>query len=244
MEAAVVLSIGHRALGSLVIAGVRVLYIKSHNLLIEVGVNRFVTIAKWAIFSLVFTITLGHIIETYFFRNPSSMVFYAFCTDLAPGLEDFESIFDHICALISLFANVAEFIFFLIIISELVRHKQSAASLLSSNRRNNVSRKRMHKNVVTGVGHFISWLIEFLLFFICHSIVTTQKDSLVLAHWIYFMLWPSINYVVFPTVQTLTSDNLRPHTFGCMYSICRKKKTSAQEIGMIEANLNNNAPLF
>ena len=69
MEAAVVLSIGHRALGSFVIAGVRVLYIKFHHLLIEVGVNRFVTVAKWAIFTLVLTITLGHVIETYFFRD-------------------------------------------------------------------------------------------------------------------------------------------------------------------------------
>ena len=69
VEAAVVLSIGHRALGSFVIAGVRVLYIKFHHLLIEVGVNRFVSVSKWTIFLLVFTITLGHVIETYFFRD-------------------------------------------------------------------------------------------------------------------------------------------------------------------------------
>ena len=69
MEAAVVLSIGHRALGSFVIAGVRVLYIKFNHLLVEVGVNRFVTVAKWTSFLLVLTITLGHVVETYFFRN-------------------------------------------------------------------------------------------------------------------------------------------------------------------------------
>ena len=63
MEAACVLSIGHRALGSLVIAGVRVLYIRHHHLLIEIGVNRFVTVAKWAVFSLVLTITLGTILK-------------------------------------------------------------------------------------------------------------------------------------------------------------------------------------
>ena len=132
MEAACVLSIGHRALGSLVIAGVRVLYIRHHHLLIEIGVNRFVTVAKWAVFSLVLTITLGHVVETFFFRNPSTMVYYAFFTALKPGVESFESIFDHICALISLFANVAEFFLFLVIISELVRHNRGAASLSSS----------------------------------------------------------------------------------------------------------------
>ena len=134
MEAACVLSIGHRALGSLVIAGVRVLYIRHHHLLIEIGVNRFVTVAKWAVFSLVLTITLGHVVETFFFRNPSTMVYYAFFMALKPGVESFESIFDHICALISLFANVAEFFLFLVIISELVRHNRGAASLSSTGR--------------------------------------------------------------------------------------------------------------
>ena len=74
----------------------------------------------------------GHVVETYFFRNPSTMVYYAFFTALKPGVESFESIFDHICALISLFANVAEFFLFLVIISELVRHNRGAASLSSS----------------------------------------------------------------------------------------------------------------
>ena len=46
----------------------------------------------------------------------------------------------------------------------------------------NVGQKRVHKNVVTGAGHFVSWLIEFLLFFLCHSIVTAQKDSLGTIH--------------------------------------------------------------
>ena len=97
------------------------------------------------------------------------MVYYAFCTSLAPGLEDFESVFDHVCALISLVANVAEFLFFLVIISELVRHNRGAASL-------NVGKnRRVHKNVVTGAGHFISWLIEFLLFFIGNLVNSSTR---------------------------------------------------------------------
>ena len=45
-----------------------------------------------------------------------------------------------------------------------------------------MGQKRVHKNVITGAGHFVSWLIEFLLFFLCHSIVTAQKDSLGTIH--------------------------------------------------------------
>ena len=53
-------------------------------------------------------------------------------------------------------------------------------------------------------------------------IVAAAKDSLGLTRWIFFMLWPSINYVVFPTVQTLTSDELRKVTFGWMGMGCLK----------------------
>ena len=63
-----------------------------------------------------------------------------------------------------------------------------------------------------------------------------------LTHWMYFMLWPSINYVVFPTVQTLTSDKLRRHTFGCIYS---RKASPLQQVEMMEETRpNNNVPLF
>ena len=55
------------------------------------------------------------------------------------------------------------------------------------------------------------------------------------------MLWPSINYVVFPTVQTLTSDKLRRHTFGCSTT----KASPPQQVEMMEAaRPNNNVPLF
>ena len=53
--------------------------------------------------------------------------------------------------------------------------------------------------------------------------MTAAKDSLGLTQWIFFMLWPSINYVVFPTVQTLTSDGLRENAFGCCMMGCFNK---------------------
>ena len=77
----------------------------------------------------------------------------------------------------------------------------------------------LQKNVITGVGHFISWLTEILVF------VTIQVIVLAMGHvrwsqihwdWFFFMLWPSINYVVFPTVQVLTAKELRHHVFGWM----------------------------
>ena len=52
----------------------------------------------------------------------------------------------------------------------------------------------------------------------------TNRDSLGLAHWIFFMLLPSINYVIFPTVQTVTSPDMRKHVFGRLSSCCDQKK--------------------
>ena len=51
-----------------------------------------------------------------------------------------------------------------------------------------------------------------------------HRDSLGLAHWIFFMLLPSINYVIFPTVQTVTSHDLREHVFGMFSSSCCDRK--------------------
>ena len=44
-------------------------------------------------------------------------------------------------------------------------------------------------------------------------------------YWMFIVLTPCINFVVFPAVQTLTSDELREHVFGCFFtrkSTCRE----------------------
>ena len=140
MEAACVLSIGHRALGSLVIAGVRVLYIRHHHLLIEIGVNRFVTVAKWLAFSWCFALALGQIIEVFSFGNPSTLVFYSFYTNFSLELKEFKATFDHIITVSSLVSNLLEFMFLLVIIGELARLSRGGASLFSSGNNSNAAR--------------------------------------------------------------------------------------------------------
>ena len=63
----------------------------------------------------------------------------------------------------------------------------------------------------------------------------TNRDSLGLTCWIFFMLLPSINYVIFPTVQTVTSPDLRKHVFGMLSSCCdQKKRGPAPAIALVE----------
>ena len=41
-----------------------------------------------------------------------------------------------------------------------------------------------------------------------------HKDVLGMASWVFMMVLPSINYVIFPLAQTLASPDLRSHVFG------------------------------
>ena len=56
----------------------RVFYIKLHNILLEIGVERFVNISKWMALAISLVLTVGHIVEYMFFKSPSTMVYYSF----------------------------------------------------------------------------------------------------------------------------------------------------------------------
>ena len=244
MQFLVIFTVAYRAFGSLVIAGVRVFYLKFHHVLVRVGVNRFVTCAKWLAFSWCFILASGQIIEVFLFGNPSSLVFYSFYTDFSCELKEFKAIFDHIITTCSLISNLLELSFLIVIIIELAKLSRGAASLFSSTNRN-VARKRVHKNVITGVGHFISWLTEILIFIMIQVIVMASKELKGQIHWdwLFLMLWPSINYVIFPIVQILTSKELREHVFGWMRprSNCRRGKSGNEGGGveLVEMNVIN-----
>ena len=69
-----------------------------------------------------------------------------------------------------------------------------------------------------------------------------SKDSMGQIHWDWFflMLCPSINYVIFPTVQILTSKELREHVFGWMRtgSDCCKHESGNVEGGVEQIEMN------
>ena len=56
----------------------RVFYIKLQNILLEIGVNRFVNFCKWMAFTISLVLTVGHVVEYMFFKSPSTMVYYSF----------------------------------------------------------------------------------------------------------------------------------------------------------------------
>ena len=66
-----------------------------------------------------------------------------------------------------------------------------------------------HRNVITALGHFSSWIMEILVFGVLEYVIVVTGGKVSLAHYVFLFLVPSINYVVFPIVQTLSSHDLR-----------------------------------
>ena len=66
-----------------------------------------------------------------------------------------------------------------------------------------------YRNVITALGHFSSWIMEILVFGVLEYVIVVTGGKVSLAHYVFLFLVPSINYVVFPIVQTLSSHDLR-----------------------------------
>lgn len=63
-------------------------------------------------------------------------------------------------------------------------------------------------------GHFASWVVEMFIFGLIQSVLVGSKELMPLAKWMFFVLLPSTNYLVFPIVQALSSPDLRAHIFS------------------------------
>ena len=64
---------------------IRVLCIKFHNALLRVGVNRAVGLISWAGVAFTLALTLGHVIEIYFWLEPTMMPAFCYFKILRPN---------------------------------------------------------------------------------------------------------------------------------------------------------------
>ena len=185
------------------------MYIKCHNFLLCIGVSRFVNFGKWFGFVVSLILTLGHIIEHICRGKLDDLVYGSYFTKLNTQLAEVTCYFDNTASISCFVSNMIEFAFFIVIISELLR-----LHLNRVRQRPNAAEKHAKKNVITAMGHFVSWLNELLLFGCITFYAFSNKDMLGLRMWMFFMLIPSMNYAIFPTIQVLTSPDLRHHVFG------------------------------
>ena len=108
--------------------------------------------------------------------------------------------------------NVLEFLFYVIIFLETYRHHKRHVSLCLSNKPK-LANMRKKQNTISAVAQFISWVVEMLIFGLLQYILLANKQNFLA--WIFFaVLMPSINYLIFPLVQAISSKDLRDHVFN------------------------------
>ena len=129
--------------------------------------------------------------------------------------------------------NVLEFLCYVIIFHEMYQHHQRHITLCFLNKPKLANMKK-RKNTITACGHFVSWVVEMIIFGLLQYILLANKQNLLA--WIFFtVLMPSINYLIFPSVQVIASKELREHLFNleccaesCLCDICRSCDNTEQ----------------
>ena len=148
----------------------------------------------------------------------------------------------YITSIFVVLSNLFEFVFYTIIIWELFKNQLTLNAIcISSTTNPTMSRRRVRKNSITALGHFISWLIESitLLFFIQGIVAQRREDqySISLASWTLLMLVPSVNYSILPMVQTLTSPELRSHMFSSVSCECNVRPCGDEAAMQVEEGI-------
>ena len=201
------------------------MHIKWPRWINNLHVSKLVRCAKWTGLTITLVFTLGHFTENVVWRTTW---LYYFNNTSEAALEKSEEYFDKIVIIICLVFNVVELICFSVIFNEMYKHHKRHVAMCLKNRPN-VARRKKKRNVITAVGHFVSWIVEVIIFGIVGYVISAHKEKLGLTHWIIMVMVPSVNYSIFPLVQTLTSQDLRNHVFFSMKCACCKSVEHATE---------------
>ena len=206
------------------------MHIKWPTWILHLKVSKLVKWAKWTGLTITLVFTLGHFIENVVWLQPSMLNAHNYLKKSnAEELVATEEYFDKIVVLICLVFNLIELICFIMILTETYKHHKRHVSMCLSNKPQ-VARRKKKRNVITAMGHFISWTVEVIIFGIVGYVISAHKDKLGLTHWIFMVLVPSVNYSIFPLVQTLTSEELRGHVFSVKCTCCKSVGYAIEEL--------------
>ena len=208
----------------------RIFCIKFHNAVIHIGAKRLVNYVCSITFTLSLFFSVGHTLEMAVVAPEILLNLGKMIPQPASIKTKFfeEALFNKFAFLICLFLNVVEFICFVILFYEMFKHHKRHVDLCLS-KNPELANKKMRQNTITTVGHSVSWLAEILIFGVIQYNLAIREDTV----YIFFfgMFLPSINYVVFPSVQAMTSQELRAHVFNlkfckesCLCVTCKSKK--------------------
>ena len=187
--------------------------------MVYIGGGRLVNFVCGITFSLSLIFSVGNVVEIAIIAPELAVTSY-----LEPPPQDdwSDAYFTKFASLTCLIFNVVELICFVIIFLEMYRHHKSQVHLCLSNKPNIAKRKR--QSTITAAGHFASWVIEMMVFgVVAYVVQSVNRDEIPMSCWIFIrVLIPSVNYVLFPAVQAISSHDLRAHVFNieCCKKIC------------------------
>ena len=247
----------YRAIGGLGIAGVRVLCISFHNVLRGIGAKRLVDCTALGMLMLSVIPGFGGSIES-FASDPQFMICFTLGYKLFPSKFDAykeDAIFFKIFAIGCIIFNVMEFICHFILFLEMRKQHKRHVQLCLQNKPK-LAKLKKRRNTISAIGHFTSWFAELLIFGLIHYVATASSKDTMLGEFYLRLFMPSINFVVFPAVQALTSHDLRGHVFCldflgeiCCNIYCKFKPESNNVEGgdahdiELQSLGNNNAPV-
>ena len=249
--------IAYRAIGGLGIAGVRVLCISFHNVVRGIGAKRLVDCTGLGMLMLSVILGFGGSIES-FVSDPQLMICvtlgYKLVGSNVDSLKE-ETIFFKIFAIACIIFNVMEFMcHFILFLETRKQHKRHVQLCLQNKPK--LAKLKKRRNTISAIGHFTSWFAELLIFGLIHYVAIVSSKDTEMGEFYLRLFMPSINFVVFPAVQALTSQDLRAHVFSLDFlgEICsnlyRKFKPESNNVGGGDAHDielqslgNNNAPI-
>ena len=224
----------------------RILCIRFHNIVLHVGARRLVRVVSGISLLLSVAIGIGVSIETLLI---SPMMLLSLFKDLHPAPETEQTrfkakgIFTKSTATICISINLIELICYVIIFIEMFKHHERHTSLCLANKPQ-FANKMKRQNTITTVGHFTSWAAELLVFVSFAQFLAANEDKLLCFNWIFIrILYPSINYVIFPSVQVIASPDLRKHMIHFEWSLCQCDNQVEEQIELQTMQNGNAHPI-
>ena len=129
------------------------------------------------------------------------------------------AIFSKVATTACLALNVVEFLCYVILFIEMYKHTKRHVKLCLLNKPK-LAKNKKRQNTISTVGHFVSWVTELIVFSGLAYTTNRNKDNVnnTFYGWLFFQVFlPSINYIVFPSVQVIASKELRAHVFNMEY---------------------------
>ena len=154
-----------------------------------------------------------HIMESLMLHSDSPMLFhYSFCmkTPFSSELYDTVNVMRSVVALIMIPSMIAEMCLHIAVLLKQTRIENNASVYIVKNDQQ-VSRQRHKRNVVSALGHSMSFALRFVeVFLVIYAFnFIDDVETLTIAWNLSMFFIPSISFFLYPLIETLFSDNLR-----------------------------------